>query len=169
LILATLLSELGRLHLQAALFLSWNFVSTRIARPHTAMPRRVGGNGSLRQKLAAVGHLMANRSSVSPALEPQSLQVIDETETDLGQLIEGDLWPLAPSIDIWEAAVDWVHYKARQIPQRPRRVIESSECARYHSAYPAISKIANALRTGGDLKPWLSDRIQGGHRQQLGS
>jgi hypothetical protein len=52
------------------------------------------------------------------------LQVIDETETDLRQLIEGDLGPLAPSIDIWEAAVDWVHYKARQIPQRPRRVIQ---------------------------------------------
>jgi hypothetical protein len=95
-----------------------------------------------------------------PQLGVAVTQIIDETEADLRQLIENDLEPVAPSTDIWHAAIDWGHYKARQIPHRPRRVIESSECARHRSAYPAINRIANELRMGGDLTPWLSDRIR---------
>jgi hypothetical protein len=88
------------------------------------------------------------------------LQVIDETEADLRRVIEGDFGPLAQGVDIWDAALDWVHYKTRQIPQLPRRVIESSECARHRAAYRAIDTIAHELRTGGDLTPWLSESIR---------
>jgi hypothetical protein len=88
------------------------------------------------------------------------LHVIDETEADLRRLIEGDLGPLDQGDDIWETALDWVHYKSRQIPQRPRRVIESIECAKHRSVYGAIDRIANELRTAGDLTPWLSDSIR---------
>jgi hypothetical protein len=88
------------------------------------------------------------------------LQVIDETEVDFRRLIEGDFGPLAPGVDIWDAALDWIHYKTRQIPQRPRCVIESGECAKHRSTHPAIDRIANELRIGGDLTPWLSDSIR---------
>jgi hypothetical protein len=87
------------------------------------------------------------------------LQIIDETEADLRCLIEGDFGPLAPNVDIWDAAVDWVHYKARQIPQRPRCVIKSAECGKHRAVYGAIDRIATELRIGGDLSPWLSGSI----------
>jgi hypothetical protein len=88
------------------------------------------------------------------------LQVVDETEADLRILIEKDFGALDPGVSVWDAALDWFHYKTRQIPQLPRRVIESNECARHRAAYRAIDTIAHELRTGGDLTPWLSGSIR---------
>jgi hypothetical protein len=88
------------------------------------------------------------------------MRIDDETESDLKQLIEQDFGQLGPTVNIWDEALAWVHYKAREIPQRSRCVIESSECVARRVAYPAIETIAKELRTAGDLRPWLSDSIR---------
>jgi hypothetical protein len=88
------------------------------------------------------------------------LQIIDETKADLRRLIEQDFGPLDRSANIWDATLNWVHYKTRQIPQRPRHVVVSGECAKHRTTYPAIDAIANELRTGANLMPRLSDSIR---------
>lgn len=86
--------------------------------------------------------------------------LIDETEDDLRRLIEADLGPLDANADLQRAALDWLHFRARAIPARPRRVILSREAESQRITHPAIDDIASLLRTGGDLRPWLSDSVR---------
>lgn len=86
--------------------------------------------------------------------------VIDETEPDLRALIERDVGPISPSTDFLRALLDWLHLRARSIPQQPRAVIISPEVERQMGKYPAIAKIRNELSRGKDLTPWLSDSVR---------
>jgi hypothetical protein len=88
------------------------------------------------------------------------VQVADETEVDLRHLIESDFGSL-PTDGLTEAAViDWLHYVARRVPQRPRAVVESTEVVAASAKYSAIELIARQLRNGGDVSPWLHDKIR---------
>jgi hypothetical protein len=87
------------------------------------------------------------------------VQVINETQADLKKLIELDFGPLPVSAKFDRALLDWLHYRARIIPRRPRHVVRSSSIQAHAAHYPAITKIETALRAGGDLSPWLSDRV----------
>ena len=87
------------------------------------------------------------------------MRLVDETEADLRALIENDFGPLDPSVDLWDASLDWIHYRARRIPQRPRQVTMSNEVESHRSTYPAFDQIASQLRMGEDVTPWLSDTI----------
>jgi hypothetical protein len=84
--------------------------------------------------------------------------VLDQVNQDLQRLIEADLGPLNGA-SLKDAFLDWLHYRARKIPQRPREVVLSSEVQAYRAAYPAITRIELALRNGEDVTPWLSTRI----------
>ena len=86
--------------------------------------------------------------------------VVDETEPDLRALIERDLGPLPPSVDFQRALLDWFHFRARSIPQRPRTVIISPEVQANLAKYPAIKTIRNELSQGKDVSPWLSDTVR---------
>jgi hypothetical protein len=88
------------------------------------------------------------------------VQVFDETEKDLRALIEADLGSIAEGADFNRTLIDWLHYRARLIPRRPRMVVISSQVRVLLSKYPAITTIRNELAKGGDLIPWLSDRIR---------
>jgi hypothetical protein len=87
------------------------------------------------------------------------VQVVDETETDLRALIARDLGTLPP-VDLLSALVDWLHFRARSVPQRPRNVIMSPEVQAKIYTYPAIPKISDELAQGKDVSPWLSDSIR---------
>lgn len=68
------------------------------------------------------------------------MKVVDETESDLRALIAGDLGPLPSSAEFLTYLLDWLHFRARSIPQRPRNVIMSPEVKAKVTTYPAISK-----------------------------
>lgn len=86
--------------------------------------------------------------------------VIDETEADLRALIERDLGPLPAAADFQRSVLDWLHFRARSIPQRRRTVIMSPEVQAKVRAYPAILKIKDELSQGKDVSPWLSDTVR---------
>jgi hypothetical protein len=86
------------------------------------------------------------------------MKVEDETAADLAQLIGADI--ASPPADPDKALIAWLHYKARQVPQRPRTVKVSTEVQGHLAAYPAIAKIAAELRAGSDVTPWLHDAIR---------
>jgi hypothetical protein len=86
--------------------------------------------------------------------------VIDETESDLRALIERDVGPISASTDFLRALLDWLHFRARSIPQQPRAVIISPEVEQQMGKYPAIAKIRNEISQGKDLGPWLSDSVR---------
>jgi hypothetical protein len=88
------------------------------------------------------------------------MRFTDETEADLKSLIEKDFGPLPAGADTRRTLVDWLHYRARRIPQRPRVVVLSPQAAGHCARYPAIDRIRAELMRGGDLSPWLSDRIR---------
>jgi hypothetical protein len=87
-------------------------------------------------------------------------QVIDETESDLRTLVERDLGPLPPKANFQNALLDWLHFRARSIPQRPHRVIISPEVQQKMGNYPAVAKIRDELSQGKDITPWLSDSVR---------
>jgi hypothetical protein len=86
--------------------------------------------------------------------------VIDETDSDLRALIERDVGPISPSTDFLRALLDWLHLRARSIPQRPRSVTISPEVEQKMKKHLAIAKIRNELLQGKDLTPWLSDSVR---------
>jgi hypothetical protein len=86
--------------------------------------------------------------------------VIDEVEADLRALIEKDFGPIASGADFRRTLIDWLHYKTRSIPRRPRAVTLSPEVQAQVANYPAIKKIESELKSGGDITPWLSDSVQ---------
>lgn len=88
------------------------------------------------------------------------MKIIDETEDDLKALIKADFRRKAETKEVWDIALDWIHFKTRQIPQRPRRVILSSECLKLRSTFKAISALEFELGSGRDVKPWLSESIR---------
>ena len=88
------------------------------------------------------------------------MQIIDDTENDLKRLIEADFGPLQIGADLHTALLDWLTFRARKIPARPRQVVISSEVQAVANQYPAIQQIVRALQSGGDVSPWLSDRVR---------
>ncbi|WP_082513837.1 hypothetical protein [Methylobacterium sp. Leaf465] len=85
----------------------------------------------------------------------------DETTADLRSLIEADFGPLRADAELWrDVLYDWLNYRARLIPRQPREVIFSEQVKAHLSSQPAISEIAAVLRTGGDVSPWLSERVR---------
>jgi hypothetical protein len=88
------------------------------------------------------------------------VQLIDETEADLRALIERDFGRL-PGEGVSNVSVlDWMHYRARLIPCRPRKVIVSEPVAARITAYPAIKRLKAEFAAGRDVSPWLSDRVR---------
>jgi hypothetical protein len=55
------------------------------------------------------------------------MQLIDETETDLRNLIERDFGRLTDGHLTSRQILDWMHYRARLIPCRRRAVVVSQE------------------------------------------
>jgi hypothetical protein len=87
------------------------------------------------------------------------MQWVDETGVDLQNLIERDFGP-QPSPLSSIAVLDWMHYRARIIPRRRRTVMVSQEVVALMDAYPAIKQLKTVLERGGDVSPWLSDRVR---------
>jgi hypothetical protein len=87
------------------------------------------------------------------------MQVIDETESDLKALVEQDFGPISLALDDM-TLLNWLHYRARLIPQRRRVIITSPQVGTKLSAFPVIHRIERALATGGDVSPWLSDDVR---------
>jgi hypothetical protein len=86
--------------------------------------------------------------------------VVDETSSDIRTLIESDFGAIDPTKEFLRLFLDWLHYRARRIPQKPRRVITSIEVREKRDAYPTINIISRELRAGSDLGPWLSDSVR---------
>lgn len=86
--------------------------------------------------------------------------VVDETQADLAAMILADFGRLrtgeAPGRDV----VDWLHYRARRVVERPRTVLISTEAQTHRAAYPAIDDIVTAMRIGAPMFRWLSDSIR---------
>jgi hypothetical protein len=88
------------------------------------------------------------------------MQLIDETETDLRTLIEKDFGPLVNGHLSNRHVLDWMHFRARLIPRRPRTVVLSEEVAAQMAHYPAIGRLKTEFESGRDVSPWLSDRVR---------
>jgi hypothetical protein len=86
--------------------------------------------------------------------------VIDETGEDIANLIRKDFGNIPETIDLNRAFLDWVHYRARRIPCRPRQIIMSREIRSKLSAHPAIDQISSTFRAGKDVRAWLSRKIE---------
>jgi hypothetical protein len=102
--------------------------------------------------------LFAGLSPIELPAARQSMKVTDETTADLVSLIERDFGPLEPPVE--QYLLDWLHYRARLIPQRRRTVIVSPEAQAHSSKYPAITDIKRAIEQGDDVSPWLSDSVR---------
>jgi hypothetical protein len=85
---------------------------------------------------------------------------IDEIDADLRRLIELDFGPLSSAPLTDRQVLDWLHYRARLIPRRPRQVKVSQQVAAQMAHYPAIGRLKALFRTGGDVSPWLSDSVR---------
>jgi len=88
------------------------------------------------------------------------MQVIDETPADIRRLVEGDFGPFDETREFNLVFLDWLHYRARRIWQHPRKAVVSAEVLEKQKSYPAIAAIRRELEVGGNLSPWLSDRVR---------
>lgn len=88
------------------------------------------------------------------------MQVFDETPDDFRRLIELDFGQLPNSTALEHALIDWLHYRARRVPQRPRTVTFSSEAEAAADRFPAINDIVRELSNGTDVSPWLHDLVR---------
>ena len=86
--------------------------------------------------------------------------VIDEVWSDLKSEIEADFGPFGVQQPSKQDVLDWLHYRARSIPKRFREVIVSDEVGAAIGRFPAIAQIKYHLTNGGDVRPWLSERIR---------
>ena len=86
--------------------------------------------------------------------------VIDEVFADINAQIEADFGPIELEANSKRDVLDWLHFRARMIPQRFRQVILSKEVRAAMPRYPAIAQIKYHLSNAGDVRPWLSDRIR---------
>jgi hypothetical protein len=84
---------------------------------------------------------------------------INETEADIRNLIQQDFGPqIGPLTSV--GILDWMHYRTRLIPRRRRTVMVSKEVAAQLTNHPAIAQVKAELERGGDVAPWLSDRVR---------
>lgn len=88
------------------------------------------------------------------------MKIIDETRDDIAALIQKDFGPQTLLQDFDRVLLDWLHYTARSVPQRPRIVQFSSRIEQQKSKFTSIVKIAHELRFAGDVKPWLSNSVR---------
>ncbi|OAF09229.1 hypothetical protein [Bradyrhizobium neotropicale] len=88
------------------------------------------------------------------------MNFIDETSEDLSALIVRDLGPLPQGVLTNRIVLDWMHYRARLIPCRPRLVVVAPQVAALRDTYPAINQLKAALEVGADVSPWLSERVR---------
>jgi hypothetical protein len=88
------------------------------------------------------------------------MKFIDETVADLEALIALDFGPLPQRGLGHEILLNWMHYRARLIPFRPRRVAVSPQVEAQRTNFPAIDQIRRALEVGADVSPWLSERVR---------
>jgi len=86
--------------------------------------------------------------------------VIDEVLQDIKAQIEADFGPSGFEEPSKQDFLDWLHYRARSIPQRFRAVVLSEEVKGAMSRYPAIAQIKYHLANAGDVRPWLTERIR---------
>ena len=96
--------------------------------------------------------------------------VIDETDEDLRALIEADFGELPVGKQLSEHLLDWLTYRARRIPARPRNLIVSAEVSEVAHLYPGLDRLVRAIRAGDDLGPWLSNSVRHGksnHRADM--
>ena len=57
------------------------------------------------------------------------------------------------------AFIDWIAFRARSIPQRPREVLLSAEVVAKAAHYPTIGQLRDVLVSGQDARPWLSRKL----------
>jgi hypothetical protein len=88
------------------------------------------------------------------------VRFIDETEADLRALIERDFGRLPDGGIANRNVLDWMHYRARLIPRRPRQVTISEQVVAQMATYPTIKRLKTEFEVGGDVSPWLSDRVR---------
>jgi hypothetical protein len=93
--------------------------------------------------------------------------VIDETDSDFRKLIEQDFGSLSSATNLDSALLDWLHFRARIIPARPRQVVTSPQIAAHGAHQSAVRTINDALRVGGDMAPWLSNRVNARKKDPL--
>jgi hypothetical protein len=86
------------------------------------------------------------------------VHVVDETEDDMRALVERDFGQRTGPITDRDV-LDWMHYRARLIPRRARVVTVSQEVTAQRTNHPAIGQLKAELERGGDVSPWLSDRV----------
>jgi len=88
------------------------------------------------------------------------MRVVDETDSDLRSMIEADFDGLGSDYAFPQKLVDWLHFKARQIPVRPRQVAMSDQVRVKQGQYTAIGRIVENLVSGANMEPWLSGSVQ---------
>lgn len=75
-------------------------------------------------------------------------------------MILADFGRLRPDAASDRNLVDWLHYRARRIVERPRTVLMSDEVRTHRAVHPAIDDIATALRISAPMTHWLSASIR---------
>lgn len=85
--------------------------------------------------------------------------VVDESQADLAAMILADFGRLRTDTAPGRDLVDWLHYRARRVAERPRTVLMSDEARNHRTAHPAIDDIATALQIGAPMTRWLSSSI----------
>jgi hypothetical protein len=88
------------------------------------------------------------------------MQFVDEIDTDLRKLVEQDFGPCAGGQLTDRQVLDWMHYRARLIPCRPRTVKLSPEILAQMANYPAIARLKTEFEAGRDVSPWLSKSVR---------
>lgn len=87
------------------------------------------------------------------------MRVLDDTREDLKRLIAADFGTSSTG-DYRADFVNWIHHRARRIPQLPRRMFVSPQVTHQIPHFPAIDQITRALTSGDDVGPWLSNNIR---------
>jgi hypothetical protein len=92
-----------------------------------------------------------------------AVSIIDETESDVLQLLADDFGSVPPLDQVLPKFLDWLHYRARMIAPVKRRVRRAKEMGAINSSadvsLAAISDIENRLRDGKTLIPYISRKI----------
>lgn len=86
--------------------------------------------------------------------------IVDETQADLAIMVSADFGRLRPNAAPGRDLVDWLHYRARRVVERPRTVLISDEVQIHRAARPAIDDIATELQIGAPMTRWLSGSIR---------
>lgn len=87
------------------------------------------------------------------------MNVLDETRADIERLVAQD-FDAANVGDYETKFINWLHYKARQIPRRPRKVFVSPQVMNRQFEFPSIEHIRKNLIDGYNVEPWLSNNLR---------